>query len=195
MHRVLGGWLLRGLAAAGLIAIIALWMLAQPLPETPPPTLTLTPTPTPTATNTPTSTPTPTPTPTPTITPSPTPACTETRGQVEQLTYFSQTTGSEEAYRVYLPPCYDFPTQVDQRYLHHALFVAPVGVMWRHETVETLARNSPPLGLGPAVQRRIHDHANGHRGMQLLFSRSDAAARDRPCPSQFHAQAMGFRAR
>lgn len=116
MHRVLGGWLLRGLAAAGLIVIIALWMLAQPLPETPPPTLTLTPTPTPTATNTPTSTPTPTPTPTPTITPSPTPACTETRGQVEQLTYFSQTTGSEEAYRVYLPPCYDFPTQVDQRY-------------------------------------------------------------------------------
>jgi len=43
VRRSLIGWLLRGLAAVGLIVIVALWLLAQPLPETPPPTLTLTP--------------------------------------------------------------------------------------------------------------------------------------------------------
>lgn len=116
MRRSLGGWLLYGLVVVGLIAVIALWMLAQPLPEMPPPTITLTLTSTPTATNTPTPPATPTPTPTPTITLTPTPACTETKGRIEQHTYFSQTTGGEEVYRVYLPPCYDYAGQTDQRY-------------------------------------------------------------------------------
>ncbi len=72
------GWLLRGLAVAALTAIVALWVLVQPLSETPPPTLTPTATPTlpptsvPTLTSTPTTTPTLTPTPTPTHTPTPT---------------------------------------------------------------------------------------------------------------------------
>jgi enterochelin esterase-like enzyme len=64
---------------------------------------------------------TPTPTLTPTITPSPTPACTDTIGRVELHTYPSQTTGNEEGYRIYLPPCYDYADQVgvgqaDHRY-------------------------------------------------------------------------------
>ncbi len=113
MRKSLGGWLLYGLAVVSLIVIVGLWALAQPLPETPPPTLTPTLTPTPTSTPTPTTTPTPTSTPTPTITPSPTPACTDTRGQVEQHTYASQTTGGEETYRIYLPPCYDYADQTD----------------------------------------------------------------------------------
>jgi len=122
-----GGWLLRGLLVLALAMLIALWVLVRPLPETPPPTLILTPTliptltltptlpPTHTPTPTPSSTPTltPTPTPTPTITPTPTPACTETTGRVEQRTYFSQTTGDEQTYRVYLPPCYE---QAGRRY-------------------------------------------------------------------------------
>ncbi|MBN1657845.1 MAG: hypothetical protein JXA93_05560 [Anaerolineae bacterium] len=121
MRRGLGGWLLYGLIVVGLTAVGGLWVLARPLPETPPPTLTPTPTPTNTPTPTPTSTPTPTPTPTPTITPTPTPACTDTTGRVEQHTYPSQTTGSEETYRIYLPPCYDYADQIgagqsDQRY-------------------------------------------------------------------------------
>lgn len=115
MRHILG-WLLRGLVAVGLIGIIALWMLAQPLSETPPPTLTPTPTFTPTATATPVPTATPTPTLTPTITPSPAPACTETIGRVELHTYPSQTTGNEEGYRIYLPPCYDYVGQADHRY-------------------------------------------------------------------------------
>ncbi len=119
MSRSLTSWLLRGLAALGLIMIVALWMLAQPLPETPPPTLTPTITPTPTITSTPTNTPTPTltptPTPTPTITPSPTPACTESVGRVEQHSYPSQTSGEEDAYRIYLPPCYGYETLVNDR--------------------------------------------------------------------------------
>ena len=114
MRRSLIGWLLRGLAAVGLIVIVALWLLAQPLPETPPPTLT--PTIAPTATPMPTPTATPTFAPTPTVTPSPTPACTETTGRVEQHTYSSQATGDEETYRIYLPPCYDHPSQTDRRY-------------------------------------------------------------------------------
>ncbi len=122
MPRGIIGWLLRGLAAVGLVALVALWILAQPLSETPLPTPTPTLTPTltltPTATNTPTptATQTPTPTPTPTITPSPTPACTETTGRVESHTYPSQTTGNEETYRIYLPPCYDYAGQTDHRY-------------------------------------------------------------------------------
>jgi len=113
-------WLLRGLAVFGLIVVVGLWMLAQPLPETPPPTLTptITPIPTHTPTNTPTATSTPTliPTPTPTITPIPTPACTETRGRVEQYVYFSQVIGGEEIYHIYLPPCYNHDSQADRRY-------------------------------------------------------------------------------
>jgi enterochelin esterase-like enzyme len=114
VRRILVSWLLRGLAAVGLMVIVALWFLAQPLPEAPPPTLT--PTITPTATPTATPTPTPTATPIPTSTPSPTPACTETTGRVERHTHPSRTTGSEETYRVYLPPCYDHPSHADQRY-------------------------------------------------------------------------------
>ena len=51
-----------------------------------------------------------------TNTPTPTPVCTETTGQVRKLTYSSQTTGEEEAYQVYLPACYDFPTHAERRY-------------------------------------------------------------------------------
>ena len=114
-----GGWLLRGLIVLALAGVIALGVLARPLPGTSPPTPTHTPTPTPTftPTHTPTLTPTPTPTPTPTHTPTPTltptPACTEETGQMEQHTYFSQTTGDEQPYRIYLPPCYD---QAGRRY-------------------------------------------------------------------------------
>jgi enterochelin esterase-like enzyme len=110
-------WPLVGLAVATLATVFALWILVQPMPEpsppAPTPTVTSTPPPTTTPTATPTSTPTPTPTrtPTPTATstptPTPTPVCTETTGRVEQHTYFSQTTGDEQPYRVYLPPCYD----------------------------------------------------------------------------------------
>lgn len=116
-------WPLAGLAMTVLAAVFALWILMQPLPEPAPPTstptATLTPSPTPrptvTPTPMPTSTPTPTPTPTdtPTPTPTPTPVCTETAGRVEQHTYFSQTTGDEQPYRVYLPPCYE---QTARRY-------------------------------------------------------------------------------
>jgi enterochelin esterase-like enzyme len=112
--------LLYGLAVVGLVAVIGLWALVRPLPETPPPpltpTITLTPTVTNTPTHTPTATPTPTQTPTPTPTLTPTPVCTETRGRVEQRSYFSQTTGGEEAYRVYLPPCYDHVSRADRLY-------------------------------------------------------------------------------
>jgi len=68
-----------------LAAAIALWVLVQPLPDIP----------------------------LPTPTPTPTPSCTETAGRVEQRTYFSQTAGDEQPYRIYLPPCYD---QTDRRY-------------------------------------------------------------------------------
>jgi enterochelin esterase-like enzyme len=135
------GWLLRGLAVVAMTAIIALWVLVQPLPETPPPTLTpaaseaaqgptSTPPPTPTLTPTPTATPIPTHTPTSTPTPGeiegPTATISATTvveapvmlpdvqlaGRVEQHTYFSQVTGKEEPYRIYLPPDYD---QTDER--------------------------------------------------------------------------------
>jgi len=112
-----GGWLLRGLIVLALAAAIALVVLVHPLWEHPLPTPTPTPTFTPTFTLTPTFTPTSTPTPTPTLTPTPTstptPTCTETMGRTEQHTYFSQTTGDEQPYRIYLPPCYD---QVGRRY-------------------------------------------------------------------------------
>ncbi|HEY68302.1 MAG TPA: hypothetical protein G4N97_08550 [Thermoflexia bacterium] len=104
MHGRVGAWLLRGLIVLTLAAAVALWVLVRPLPEPPLPTLTPTLTPTPMLTSTPTLTPTPTPTPTLT----PTPTCTETTGRVEQHTYFSQTTGDEQPYRIYLPPCYDW---------------------------------------------------------------------------------------
>jgi len=135
MRQSLKPWLLRGLAVAALAAIVILWMLAKPLPEAPAPTptRTRTPTPTPTSTHTPTPTMTltpiptspPTRTPTPTFTPTatpegPTPIPTteiveapvihpgvELAGRVEQRTYFSQVTGLEEPYRIYLPPDYD----------------------------------------------------------------------------------------
>ena len=112
--------MLYGLAVVGLVAVIGLWAMVRPLPDTPPPTLTptitLTPTVTNTPTHTPTATPTPTQTPTPTPTLTPTPVCTETRGRVEQRSYLSQTTGGEEAYRVYLPRCYDHVSRADRRY-------------------------------------------------------------------------------
>ncbi len=136
-----------GLALAAVAALFALWILAQPLPgsstdaaDSGPdartaasgtvstPTLTPTPRPTvpPTHTDTPPPTPTspptvtPTPTDTPTPTPTPTPVCTETAGRVEQHTYFSQTTGDEQPYRVYLPPCYDHTdTRYPVLYLFH----------------------------------------------------------------------------
>ncbi len=113
MHQWVG-WLLRIGGILCLAGIIALWGVARPVPEAPPPTLTPTATFTPTSTPTPTHTPTPTPTPTPTLTP--TPACTETYGQVERWTYFSQATGSDETYRIYLPPCYHHPSQAERRY-------------------------------------------------------------------------------
>jgi enterochelin esterase-like enzyme len=118
VRRGVRGWLLYGLGVLGLILIMALVLLPHPLPEAPPPTLTPTPTPTPTATPLPTHTPTATamPTPTPTNTPTPTPVCTETTGQVREATYYSQTTGEEESYQVYLPTCYDFPTHAERRY-------------------------------------------------------------------------------
>ena len=89
-------------------------------PPTPTSKPTATPSPTATQTSTPTSTPGPTdtaeaePTLTPTTVapPSPTPYA-ELAGRVEQHTYFSQTTGQEEPYRIYLPPDYD---QSDRRY-------------------------------------------------------------------------------
>jgi enterochelin esterase-like enzyme len=102
-----GRWLLRGLIVVALAAVIALGVFVQPL-ETPAPTPTPTLTPTATPTPSPTSTqmPIPTLTPTPTLTPSPTltptPACTETAGRLERRTYFSQTAGDEQPYRVYL---------------------------------------------------------------------------------------------
>ncbi|MCX7680571.1 MAG: esterase family protein [Anaerolineae bacterium] len=114
---------------------------ATPAPSptcTPSPTTTPAPTATPLPSPTPTSTPTPTPTPTVTPLPSPisTPASgpsTTTRGsagtriirapvaypdaqlagRIESHTYFSQITGKEEPYRIYLPPDYD---QSDRRY-------------------------------------------------------------------------------
>jgi len=131
-----GGWLVRGAIVLVVAAAIGLVMLVQPLQEPPPPTLTptrtlfvrpvtpiptatFTPSPTlpPTSTPTPTSTPPPTPTPTPTLTPTPT--CVEadklhpTTGRMAQRSYFSQTAGDEQSYRIYLPPCYD---QTDRRY-------------------------------------------------------------------------------
>ena len=108
---------MRGLIVLALAAVVTLGVLVHPLSEPPLPTptltLTLTPTftPTPTLTLTPTLTPTPTPTPTPTSTP--TPACAVGTGRMEQHTYLSQTTGDEQSYRIYLPPCYD---QTDRRY-------------------------------------------------------------------------------
>jgi enterochelin esterase-like enzyme len=114
-------WLLRGLAVVGLIGLVAWWAISQPLPASPPPTPTPTRTPLPptaTATATPTATPTPTPTPTNTPTPTltPTPACTETSGYVAKDDYASQATNQEEAYRIYIPPCYDHPSQAERRY-------------------------------------------------------------------------------
>ena len=113
-----GGWLGRGLIVLALAAAIALGVLVQPLDEPAPsptptraPTRPPPPTPTRTATPTPTLTPSPTPTPAPTLTP--TPACTQTSGRIERRTYFSPTAGDEQAYRVYLPPCYD---ALDRRY-------------------------------------------------------------------------------
>ncbi len=116
MSRTLGGWLVRGLVVACLVAGIGLLALMRPTSEqqptaTPAPTMPPSPTFTPTATAT--ATPTPTPTPTPTITPTPTPACTETAGRVESHTYFSPVVGGDQTYRIYLPPCYD---QSDERY-------------------------------------------------------------------------------
>ena len=104
---------MRGLVVLALAVAIALWVLVQPLSEpllptsTPAPMLTPTFTLIPTLTSTFTSTPTPTPTLTPTPTSTPTPTCTEAMGRMEQHTYFSQTTGDEQPYRIYLPPCYD----------------------------------------------------------------------------------------
>ena len=102
-------WLLRGLIVLALVAMIGLVVLVRPV-EAPLPTPTPTLIPTATATPVPTQTPAPTLTPTPTLTPSPTltptPSCTETTGRVERHTYFSQTAGDDQPYRVYLPPCY-----------------------------------------------------------------------------------------
>lgn len=115
------------------VAALALWSvvlltackgaLPQAVPTQPSqtPTPTVVPTRQPTSTSTPTLTvtcsPTATPTPlpptltaTPTFTalpPTPTPACTETQGRVETGTFASAIIGSEQPYRVYLPPCYD----------------------------------------------------------------------------------------
>ncbi|MDY6875974.1 MAG: alpha/beta hydrolase-fold protein [Chloroflexota bacterium] len=120
-----GGWLMRGLIVLALATVVALVVLVRPLSEhplptatpvlMPSPTFTLTPALTATPTSAPTSIPTFTLTPTfiPTPTFTPTPTCTEILGRVEQRTYFSQTTGDEQPYRIYLPPCYD---QVDRRY-------------------------------------------------------------------------------
>jgi enterochelin esterase-like enzyme len=130
-----GGWLLRAPIVLILAAAITLGVLVQPLLETPPPALTPTLTLTPTSTSTPTLTPTPTPTPPPSPTPTPTPppsptptptstltpaptstptpARTETTSQLERHTYFSQTAGGEQSYRIHLPPGYD---QSDRRY-------------------------------------------------------------------------------
>ncbi len=112
-----GNWLLRGLIVLALAAAVALGVLMwSPLETsrlTPASTLAPTPVLTPTSIPTPTPTPIPPSTLTPTPTPTPTPACTETAGRVEQHTYFSQTTGDEQPYRIYLPPCYD---QTDRRY-------------------------------------------------------------------------------
>lgn len=88
------------------------------------PSPTAEPTPIPSPTPSPTFTPTATPVPNPTSAPSATPTAVKTgaaqeatpvplAGRVEQHTYFSQVTGEEEPFRIYLPPGYD---ETDRRY-------------------------------------------------------------------------------
>jgi enterochelin esterase-like enzyme len=144
MRRSWTGWLLRGLAAVIVAAIVALWVLVKPLPECPLPTAT--PTCVPTPTPTPTTMGMPTPTPTPTITPTPTPNCAETAGRMEQHVYFSQTTRNEEPYRIYLPPCYD---QTDHRYPTIYLFHG-----WPYH-----AADWDDLGINEAADAGISDGA------------------------------------
>lgn len=76
------------------------------LVSTPTPAPTAFPTPTPTATATPTATPTPLP---PTATPIPTATpwiCTETEGQIVDITFPSNVARADARYLAYLPPCY-----------------------------------------------------------------------------------------
>jgi len=80
---------------------------ATPPPPSPSPTLL--PTNTPRPTHTPTRTPSPTPTLTPTPTPSATPACQETQGHIASGSYPSAMSGTDQAYYIYLPPCYPQP--------------------------------------------------------------------------------------
>lgn len=86
------------------------------------PTATPSPSPAPSLTPTPLASPTETASPTPIASPTPVQVVTITpqqvtraplAGRVEQGLYFSQVTGKEEPYRVYLPPGYD---QEDRRY-------------------------------------------------------------------------------
>jgi enterochelin esterase-like enzyme len=143
MPKNVNPWVLRGLIIVALAAIVMLWVLAKPLPETtlptPTPTRTRIPTsaptdqPTPTSTPAPTATPTFTPAPTQTPTPAPTAIPTieiveapvvrpgvELAGRVEQHVYFSRITGQEEPYRIYLPPDYDTSgRQYPALYLFH----------------------------------------------------------------------------
>ncbi len=137
MHRDLTPYLVRGLGVMTLVAIAALWVMVRPISAPMPtltPTLTPTPTPTPTLTPIPTWTltpepilahndPTPTPTFIPTTVPTPDTAGTEVVivatamaataasapliGRVEPHTYFSQVSGTEESYTIYIPPGYD----------------------------------------------------------------------------------------
>lgn len=142
MQRVLILWLTRCLGIVALVALVALWIMVKPISapaSTPTPTLTSPPSPTPTPTLAPiptwTFTPPPTAGATPTLTPIPTEAptpdaaqtaaaieaaaaaatmaSTPLAGRMEQHTYFSQVSGAEESYRIYLPPGYD---ESDRRY-------------------------------------------------------------------------------
>jgi enterochelin esterase-like enzyme len=141
MQRDLTSWLARGLVVSGLVAIVALWVLVKPISApaptaTPTPNLTPSPTPFPTFIPIPTWTSTPAPAPTPlanaTLTPTFVPTippgadaippleadatmtdAVALAGRIEQHTYPSQVSGSEESYRIYLPPGYD---QDDRRY-------------------------------------------------------------------------------
>jgi enterochelin esterase-like enzyme len=82
------------------------------------PTATLAPAASATSTPLPTFTPTLAPTST-SVPPTPTPACVEKRGHIQVGTFFSTVIGQDQAYRVYLPPCYDFSPPYPVLYMLH----------------------------------------------------------------------------
>jgi enterochelin esterase-like enzyme len=104
LARSSGRWLRRVAAVGAGAAVILLLVLVEPLPEF----RGALPTPTASATRSPTSTAVPTSTPTPSATPTPIPTQTPLPpGHLQEGTYWSETTGKEERYLVYLPPGYE----------------------------------------------------------------------------------------